>query len=407
MILPADVPAGRARRGRSARRAASCCAGAEVFDVYTGAQAGEGRRSLAFALTFRARRPHADRRGRRARARADRRARCATSWEVSCVGETVLVAGGVGLRGRARRAASCTAIRTSSSPPSPRASDVGVAARRPLPAPPRAAGARGARPRPPRRRRRGDRRLPARRVGARRRRAARRGVRVVDLSADFRLRDRATYERVVRRARGAGAVRHRRLRAARALPRADRRGRPRRRPGLLPDRRAARASRRSAATASSPTSSSTRRPASPARAAARTQKTHFVTVDENVAAVRGRRATATRRRSTRSCARAGAPVDGDVHPAPAAARPGRAAVLLRHDDAAVEQAGAATSATPRAYADEPFVELTDRAARRPRRARDEPVPHPGPRRAADGQGPRLRAPSTTSGRARPRRPCSR
>ena len=53
VILPVDVPAGRAAeviRGAGG----ALLAGAEVFDVYTGAQAGEGRRSLAFALTFRA-----------------------------------------------------------------------------------------------------------------------------------------------------------------------------------------------------------------------------------------------------------------------------------------------------------------------------------------------------------------
>ena len=47
---------------------------AEVFDVYRGEQIPAGRTSLAIALTFRAPRPHADRRRRRARAREDRRA---------------------------------------------------------------------------------------------------------------------------------------------------------------------------------------------------------------------------------------------------------------------------------------------------------------------------------------------
>ena len=42
---------------------------AEVFDVYEGAQVGEGRRSLALRLEFRARRPHAHRRGGRRAAR--------------------------------------------------------------------------------------------------------------------------------------------------------------------------------------------------------------------------------------------------------------------------------------------------------------------------------------------------
>jgi len=53
VILPDDVPAGRAAQViRDA--GGELLTGAEVFDVYTGAQVGEGRRSLAFALTFRA-----------------------------------------------------------------------------------------------------------------------------------------------------------------------------------------------------------------------------------------------------------------------------------------------------------------------------------------------------------------
>jgi phenylalanyl-tRNA synthetase beta chain len=48
-----DVAAGEA--ARVIRRAGGALlTGADVFDVYTGAQVGEGRRSLAFALTFRA-----------------------------------------------------------------------------------------------------------------------------------------------------------------------------------------------------------------------------------------------------------------------------------------------------------------------------------------------------------------
>ena len=53
VILASDVPAGDVVR--TVREAGGeLLAGAEVFDVYTGAQVGEGRRSLAFALTFRA-----------------------------------------------------------------------------------------------------------------------------------------------------------------------------------------------------------------------------------------------------------------------------------------------------------------------------------------------------------------
>ena len=83
----------------SAGRAATLLAGAEVFDVYRGAQVGEGRVSLAFAPRVPGRRPHADRRGGRARARRDRRGAAPTSWEVSCVAERSLVVGASGYAG--------------------------------------------------------------------------------------------------------------------------------------------------------------------------------------------------------------------------------------------------------------------------------------------------------------------
>jgi hypothetical protein len=67
-----------------------------------------------------------------------------------------------------------------------------------------------------------------------------RGLRVVDLSADFRLRDVAQYEQWYV-PHPPGADRQRRLRADRALPRADRRRHARGLPGLLPDRRDPRA----------------------------------------------------------------------------------------------------------------------------------------------------------------------
>ncbi len=66
-----------------------------------------------------------------------------------------------------------------------------------------------------------------------------RGVRVVDLSADFRLRDRVVYEDWYGRHGAPAALRRRRVRAARALSRGDRRRGPRRQPGLLPHRGAA------------------------------------------------------------------------------------------------------------------------------------------------------------------------
>jgi phenylalanyl-tRNA synthetase beta chain len=53
VILAAEVPAGRAAEVIRAA-GGELLTGAEVFDVYMGSQVGEGRRSLAFALTFRA-----------------------------------------------------------------------------------------------------------------------------------------------------------------------------------------------------------------------------------------------------------------------------------------------------------------------------------------------------------------
>ena len=62
---PGRLPGPRRRRRRGRRRravrargprraAASCCASAEVFDLYEGEQLGEGRKSLALRLEFRA-----------------------------------------------------------------------------------------------------------------------------------------------------------------------------------------------------------------------------------------------------------------------------------------------------------------------------------------------------------------
>ena len=108
------------------------------------------------------------------------------------------------------------------------------------------------------------------------------GVKVVDLSADFRLHDAAVYEEWYRAHPEPGAAAQRRLRAARALPRADRGGADRRQPRLLSDRHRARRWRRSRAPgvigdvvvdAKSGVSGAGR---------AATDKTHFVTVDENV-----------------------------------------------------------------------------------------------------------------------------
>ncbi len=134
-----------------------------------------------------------------------------------------------------------------------------------------------------------------------------RGVRVVDLSADFRLRERSVVRGVVRPAHGARPAAARRLRADRAAPRGDRRRRPRGQPRLLPDRHAARARAARARRARSPTSSSTRRRASAAPGARRrTSRTSWRS--PRTSSPTRSAPTATRRRSTRSSALLGAPV---------------------------------------------------------------------------------------------------
>ena len=287
-------PAGAGLRGRSrrcrrcARTSRSCCpttspprevlervreAGGEmlddvsVFDVYTGPQVGEGRRSLALALSFRAPGADAHRRGRRARARA-RSSRRWASWGVSCVAELHLDARrgrrarAAELRGRLaararrrrdrlrRRARRAPAV----APPALRAGrrDRALGGRpapgRPVPALPRAARRSSSSTSTPTasstRRSSPTRTRPPRRRSATLRE---RGARVVDLSADFRLSSLATYERWYGEHPRPDLLAAGRLRADRAAPRADRERRDRRQPGLLPDRLAARRSRRSRA----------------------------------------------------------------------------------------------------------------------------------------------------------------
>jgi phenylalanyl-tRNA synthetase beta chain len=53
VVLPAEVPAAQALAAVRAA-AGKLLADAHVFDVYSGPQVGEGRRSLALALAFRA-----------------------------------------------------------------------------------------------------------------------------------------------------------------------------------------------------------------------------------------------------------------------------------------------------------------------------------------------------------------
>jgi phenylalanyl-tRNA synthetase beta chain len=53
LVVPEDLPAG-ALAATLLEGAGPLCESVRLFDVYTGPQAGEGRKSLAFALRFRA-----------------------------------------------------------------------------------------------------------------------------------------------------------------------------------------------------------------------------------------------------------------------------------------------------------------------------------------------------------------
>ena len=232
------------------------------------------------------------------------------------------------------------------------------------------------------RRRRRDRRLPARRRGAGRRRAARARRAGSSTSAPTSAcATAATYERWYVRARRARAARRGRLRPARAataseIASADLVANP----GCFPTAAllALAPLARAGLIADVVIDAKTGRLAAPG--ARRPTTTHFVSVDENVKPYKVG-ATATRRRSTRSSPRSARRVPIDVHAAPRAARPGRADVLLRHADRAGRRRRA-RELYEEAYADEPFVELVDAPAGRARRARDEHLPHPRPRRRA-------------------------
>ncbi len=53
LVVDADVPAARGRAAL-AEGAGELLESVRLFDVYTGAQVGEGRKSLAYKLVFRA-----------------------------------------------------------------------------------------------------------------------------------------------------------------------------------------------------------------------------------------------------------------------------------------------------------------------------------------------------------------
>ncbi len=233
--MPVDVHVGRGAR-RDPQGGGKLLRSAEVFDVYRGAQVGEGRVPRDPARVPR-RRPHADRRGGRGAARADRRARCASRSEAACV-PSVAVLGASGYAGAIaamlvhRHPFFELAHVTARSEAGARLDDLHPRTRVPLELEPwdpdvqsdvdaaLVCWPHG---------------VAAPAVAALRER----GVRVVDLSADFRLRDRGVYEDWYGEHGAPEPVRRGRLRPARAAPRRDRRRRPRREPRLLPDRRAA------------------------------------------------------------------------------------------------------------------------------------------------------------------------
>ena len=234
---PDRRPRAAARPRSSARRAGRCSPAPRSSTSTRAPRWARGGGRWRFALTFRA---------------ADR---TLTDEDVAPVRDAIVAAlrdelGGE-LRGvrpvagrRRRRAtrarwppASCTATRTSSSPPSPSRIGRGHAAERPLPAPPRAAGARGARPRPPRATSTPP-SSPTR--TARRRRSSPSCASAACASSTSAPTSGCATARPTSSWYGEheapGAVRRRRLRPARSCYRdADRRRRPRRRPRLLPD----------------------------------------------------------------------------------------------------------------------------------------------------------------------------
>ena len=232
-------------------------------------------------------------------------------------------------------------------------------ARRALPALPGAAGADRARPRA--RSRASTPRSSPTRTAPRRRPSppcAGSGVLVVDLSADFRLRDLRDLRALVRRARRAGAARRARVYGLTEMYREElREAELVATPGCYPTASvlglAPLAEQRPArATSSSPPCRGSRAPG----AAAATRCTTS-SMDENAFAYKteGHR---HRPEIEQELAALGSPAPVTFVPAPAAARPGRAGQLLRPDHRADLQGGGA-GALPRALR---------RRALRPRRS---------------------------------------
>ena len=224
-------------------------------------------------------------------------------------------------------------------------------------------------------RRRRDRRLPARRLGAGRRRAARarrprrRPLRRLPAARPAHLRA------LVRRARRARAARGRGLRADRALPRRSCARRSWSQPRLLPDRERAGAGAAGRSAACSTTSSIDAKSGVSGAGRGGGDAMHYV--------VDGRERLPLQDRGPPPPARDRAGAGGArAAPAPVTFVPH----LLPLDQGELVSCYAQLDASrsPRTrlqalyrerYADEPFVELVDGAARAARRPRHQPVPH--------------------------------
>ena len=265
----------------------------------------------------------------------------------------------------------------------------GPAARRRAPAHARAAGARGLRRRPARRRR-GGRRLPARRGGARSwPSCARAGTRVVDLSADFRLRDRAHLRGLVRRAQGAGALRAGRLRAAGAARARRSRGADLvANPGCYPT--AALLGARAAGPGGPDRRRRDRRasPACPAPAARRRTRRTSSRADENVSPykIEGHRHTPEIEQELGAL---GSDVTITFTPHLLPLAQGELVSCYVTPSRELDE-DELVELFDDAYAREPFVELRDGPGRRDRRARHQLLPHLVVHGPAHGPGDRLR-----------------
>ena len=334
---------------------------------------GRGARRSRCALEFRAPDRTLTDEDVAPRARARSSPRCATSSGASCVASVDRRSAPSGYAGALAAAAAAPppALRARRGH---RAQRRRRAARRPLPAPPRAA--RRSRSSTSTRHgagRRGDRRLPARRrrAGGRRaaraRRARRRPVAPTSACATVDI-----YEELVRRAPARPSCS---ARPSTGCPSCTAtqiaRRRPRRQPRLLPDRGAARAgaARARGLIDDVVDRRQVRRVGRRARADARRRTSSPPT---RTSRPTGRAATATRPRSSRSWPRSAPPLTRHVHAAPAAARPGRARLLLRarRRDAA-RRRRVAELFERRLRATSRSSSCADAAARRARRARDQ------------------------------------